>query len=348
MSASGGFEQPAQKQVLQQAARSRSGGNRGATRGTGRAPAPASLVEETHIKNAPWSHRLRLILAFGAIYVLWGTSYLAIRVALNGIPPALMSGARFVLAGLMLLGIGAAGGGGFRPPRETLFTLAGIGGLLVAGNWGVVWSEQYVASGVAALIFATAPLCIAALSAAVSSAERLTARAGAGLALGLAGVAVLVWPKVSRGPVGDLRGEGALALAVLVWSVASVWAKHAALPLPPFVAAGWQLLAGGALFVLLAILLGEPARFRWEGPSVLAFCYLTVSGSCLGYGSYLWLLHHVPAARAATFAYVNPVVAVLLGWMLLAEPLGLFVILGTLVIVPAVFLTIASRKAPGE
>jgi drug/metabolite transporter (DMT)-like permease len=127
-----------------------------------------------------------------------------------------------------------------------------------------------------------------------------------------------------------------------------VWAKHATVSLAPFVAAGWQLLAGGVLFLLFAILQGEPARFRWEAESLLAFAYLTVVGSCLGYGSYLWLLYHVSAARAATFAYVNPVVAVLLGWLLLGEPLGAFVILGTLVIVPAVVLTIASRGAPGR
>jgi drug/metabolite transporter (DMT)-like permease len=185
------------------------------------------------------------------------------------------------------------------------------------------------------------------MSAAVSRAERLTPRTVAGLVLGLAGVALLAWPKLSRGAVGDLRGEVALVLAVLIWSVASVWAKHATVSLAPFVAAGWQLLAGGALFVFFALLLGEPARLRWDAASLLAFGYLTVVGSCLGYGSYLWLLHHVPAARAATFAYVNPVVAVVLGWLLLAEPLGLFVILGTLVIVSAVVLTIVSRKAPG-
>lgn len=294
-----------------------------------------------------WGYRLRLVLAFGAIYILWGTSYMAIRVALPGIPPALMSGSRFILAGLLLLGIARAGGSALRPRRNVLPILAGIGMLLVAGNWGVVWSEQYVTSGVAALIFATAPLCIAALSAGVSSAERFTARAAAGLVLGLAGVAILVWPKISRGAVGDLRGEVALVLAVIVWSVASVWAKHATLQLPPFVAAGWQLLAGGVGFFLVAVLLGEPWRARWQWASVLAFGYLTVCGSCLGYGSYLWLLHHVPAARAATFAYVNPVVAVLLGWLLLGEPLGFFVILGMLVIVPGVFLTIAPRSTPG-
>ena len=294
-----------------------------------------------------WGYRLRLFLAFFCIYILWGTSYLGIRIALNGIPPALMSGARFVLAGLLLLGIGRAGGGGLRPPSGTGLPLVAIGWMLVAGNWGIVWAEQYTASGVAALIFATAPICIAAMSAAVSRAERLTPRTVAGLVLGLAGVALLAWPKLSRGAVGDLRGEVALVLAVLIWSVASVWAKHATVSLAPFVAAGWQLLAGGALFVFFALLLGEPARLRWDAASLLAFGYLTVVGSCLGYGSYLWLLHHVPAARAATFAYVNPVVAVVLGWLLLAEPLGLFVILGTLVIVSAVVLTIVSRKAPG-
>ena len=256
-----------------------------------------------------------------------------------------MSGARFVLAGLLLLAIGRAGGSGLRVPPGTRFALVAIGWMLVAGNWGIVWAEQYVASGVAALIFATAPICIAMLSAAVSRAERLTARVAAGLVMGLAGVALLVWPKLSRGAVGDLRGEAALVLAVLIWSVASVWAKHATLDLPPFVAAGWQLLAGGALFILFAFLLGEPARLRWDGQSLLAFGYLTVVGSCLGYGSYLWLLHHVPAARVTTFAYVNPVVAVLLGWLLLGEPLGFYVILGTLVIVPAVVLTIAPGKA---
>ena len=308
---------------------------------------PAVDRESRRLARASWAYRLQLALAFFAIYVIWGSSYLGIRVALDGVPPAFLSGTRFILAGLILLGVAWAGGGMLRPPPASRPTLAGTGVLLVAGNWGVVWSEQYVTSGVAALIFATAPLCIAILGAAVSSAERITARVGFGLVLGFAGVAILVWPKVSRGTFQDLRGELALLAAAMVWSVASVWTKHARLGLPPFVAAGWQMLAGGVFFFSVAILLGEPARARWEWAAGLALMYLIVGGACIGYGSYVWLLHHVPAARAATFAYVNPVVAVFLGWALLGEPLGFFVILGTLVIVPAVFLTIASRKTSG-
>ncbi len=296
------------------------------------------------IQRGTWGYRLRLILAFGAIYILWGTSYMAIVVALRGIPPALMSGSRFILSGIILLAVSRLTGAMVRPSPRAATALCGIGVLLLVGNWGVVWSEQYIPSGVAALVWATSPLCIAGLTAAISGGERLSARGRAGLMLGLAGVGILVWPKVSRGVFGDLRGEAVLVGAMIVWSIASVWTQHAKLDLPPFAAAGWQLLSGGIFFFLLALLLGEPERFRWEGQSILAFGYLTVAGSCLGYGSYIWLLHHVSAARAATFAYVNPVVAVFLGWLVLGEPIGPSVLLGTLVIVPAVILAVSGPR----
>jgi drug/metabolite transporter (DMT)-like permease len=283
-------------------------------------------------------------LAFGAIYILWGTSYLAIILALRGIPPALMSGTRFILSGVILLAVSRLTGATVRPSPRTIPALCGTGVFLLVGNWGVVWSEQYIPSGVAALVWATSPLCIAALSAAISRADRLSARGGAGLVLGLVGVGILVWPKVSRGVFGDLRGEAVLVVAMIVWSIASVWTQHARLDLPPFAAAGWQMLAGGIAFFLLALVLGEPASFRWEWQSLLAFGYLTVAGSCLGYGSYIWLLHHVAAARVATFAYVNPVVAVFLGWLILGEPIGPPVLLGTLIIVPAVILAVSGPR----
>jgi drug/metabolite transporter (DMT)-like permease len=291
-----------------------------------------------------WPFRLRLLLAFGAIYILWGTSYLAIILALRGIPPAFMSASRFILSGLILLAISRLAGTTVWPSPRAVPALCGIGVLLLVGNWGVVWSEQYIPSGVAALVWATSPLCIAGVTAAVSGAERLSARGAAGLVLGLVGVGILVWPKVSRGVFGDLRGEAVLVVAMVVWSIASVWTQHARLDLPPFVAAGWQMLAGGIVFFILALLLGEAAQLRWEGQSILAFVYLTICGSCLGYGSYIWLLHHVSAARAATFAYVNPLVAVFLGWLILGEPMGPSVLLGTLIIVPAVILAVSSPR----
>ncbi len=287
------------------------------------------------------------MLAFGAIYILWGTTYMGIVLALRGIPPALMSGARFILAGLILLVVGRLGGAPLRPPAGSFPILWGIGVLLLIGNWAVVWSEQYIPSGVAALVWATSPLCIAALGRALSAGDRLGRRGAAGLALGLAGVGLLVWPKISRGDPGDLRGEIVLVLGMVVWSFASVWVKRASIALSPVVAAGWQMLAGGVVFFLVALVLGDPARFRWEPGSLLAFAYLTITGSCLGYGSYIWLLHHVSAPRVATFAYVNPVVAVFLGWAFLGESLGLFVILGTLVIIPAVILAVTPPKRAG-
>ncbi len=302
------------------------------------------MIESSAAIRRARASRLRLLLAFGAIYILWGTSYLAIILALRGIPPALMSGSRFILSGLILLAVSRLAGATVRPSPGAIPVLCGTGVFLLVGNWGVVWSEQYIPSGVAALVWATSPLCIAGLTAAISGGERLSARGGAGLVLGLLGVAILVWPKVSRGVFGDLRGEAVLVGAMIVWSIASVWAQHAKLDLPPFVAAGWQMLAGGIAFFLLALLLGEPARFRWERQSILAFGYLTVTGSCLGYGSYIWLLHHVAASRVATFAYVNPMVAVFLGWLVLGEPIGPSVLLGTLVIVPAVVLAVSGPR----
>lgn len=286
-----------------------------------------------------------MLLAFGAIYILWGTSYMGIVFALRGFPPALMSATRFVLSGLILLAVARLGGATVRPPPGSFPILCGIGVLLLVGNWAVVWSQQYVRSGIAALVWATSPLCMAAIGRAVSAEERLTPRGSAGLLLGLIGVGLLVWPKVSRGEWGDLRGEIVLVLGMVVWSLASVWVRYARIELTPFAAAGWQMLAGGLLLLLVAIVLGEPARFQWDVASLVAFGYLTIAGSCLGYGSYIWLLHHVPAPRVATFAYVNPVVAVLLGWAVLGEPMGIFVILGALIIVPSVILTVSSRRA---
>ena len=304
-------------------------------------------IESRVAPGRAWSFRIRLLLAFSAIYILWGTSYLAIILALRGIPPALMSGTRFILSGLILLAVSRLTGAIVRPSPGAIPALCGTGVFLLVGNWGVVWSEQYIPSGVAALVWATSPLCIAALGRALSAGDRLGRRGAAGLALGLAGVGLLVWPKISRGDPGDLRGEIVLVLGMVVWSFASVWVKRASIALSPVVAAGWQMLTGGVVFFLVALILGDPARFRWEPGSLLAFAYLTITGSCLGYGSYIWLLHHVSAPRVATFAYVNPVVAVFLGWAFLGESLGLFVILGTLVIIPAVILAVTPPKRAG-
>ena len=294
---------------------------------------------------SPQPSRLRLFLAFFAVYIVWGSSYLGIRFAIEGIPPAFLSGLRFTVAGLVLLGIFKVGGKNVLPPPRALPKLIGIGSLLLVGNWGVGWAEQFVPSGLAAVVFATAPIWIAAMNAVISPAERLQPRAVVGLFLALGGVTILMWPKLSQGTFGGLRGEVALLVTAIVWSAASVWAKHAALPMPPFVAAAWQMFFGGAVFLASSVVSGEAARLYWTGTNVAAFIYLVAFGSCWGYGSFIWLLRNAPAVRVAAFAYVNPIVAVVLGWLLVGEPLGPFVILGTLAILPGVFLAVMAQYA---
>jgi drug/metabolite transporter (DMT)-like permease len=286
----------------------------------------------------------RVLLAFGLLYVIWGSTYLAIRVVITGIPPATSAGLRFTIAGTLMLLVMRLSGQHLGAPVRELAGLAVVGFLLlVCANGLVVWSEQYVPSGRAALMVATVSLWIAMLGAVLPGGERLAPSGWLGVLLGLVGLCTLLWPKLTAGLTADLRGEAALLLASLCWASGSLYAKRLTATLSPFVATGWEMLFAGLVLSMIAAAAGEFPRFAPTRASWLALAYLIVFGSCIAFTAYIWLLRHVAAAKVTTYAYVNPVIAVLLGCTLLDEPFTRSTALGAPIIIAAVALVITAR-----
>ena len=296
--------------------------------------------------------RARQILAFAAVYVLWGSTFLAIRYAIATIPPFLMAGARHMLAGLILFPL-ARLRSGERPTRANWGAALLMGALLlVIGNGGVSWAEQIVPSGVAALLVATVSLWMVLLDWLRPGGMRPGRRVMAGLVLGFAGMALLVGPSGLFGGAGGARvnpfGATVLVIASLSWATGSVHSRRLALPRSPLLGTAMQCLAGGTLLTLLGLLSGQGARFDWSSVSLrsaLALGYLVVFGSLLGFSAYTYLLGTAPPSRIATYAYVNPVVALFLGWAFAGERLSLRTLSAAAVIIAAVVLVISSRQS---
>ncbi|HLT46280.1 MAG TPA: drug/metabolite exporter YedA [Rubricoccaceae bacterium] len=290
-----------------------------------------------------------VLAAFAAVYVIWGSTYLAIRFAIETIPPFGMAGVRFLTAGAVLYGVSRARGAP-RPTARQWRATAVIGALLLlGGNGGVVWAEQFIPSGVAALLVACMPIWMVLLDWLRPGGARPSGMVVAGLALGLAGIVLLVGPDelVGGGRIDPL-GAGAVVFATLTWAAGSLYARTAPTPRETLLSVGMQMLAGGGLLLLTGLATGEAASFEpaaVTAHSALALGYLVVFGSLIAYTAYVWLLGVAPAARVATYAYVNPVVAVLLGWALADEPLTARVLAASVVIVGAVVL-ITRARAP--
>jgi drug/metabolite transporter (DMT)-like permease len=284
------------------------------------------------------------------LYVVWGSTYLGIRVAVETIPPFLMAGSRFLVAGLVLMAWSIAREGrSFRWPTARQWRDNSIvGALLLGGGMGLVaWGEQTVPSGIAALVIALMPVWVAVLGR-VFFGETLPRVAIAGIAIGLAGVAILVGP--SDNPVERFAPAGIAALIVspICWSSGSLFSAHRAqLPEQPLVATGGQMLSGAIVLTLFALITGEPSRFDLASVSTAslgALVYLTLIGSLVAFTTYVALLRIAPLPLIATYAYVNPVVAVVLGWFILAEPLTPRTLVAGAVIVFAIALIITSRS----
>jgi len=298
--------------------------------------------------------RTSLIAAFAAVYIVWGSTYLAIRFAIETIPPFLMAGVRFLVAGTLMYGW-AVLRRGVRPRREQWIAAAVTGTLLLmGGNGGVTWAEQRVPSGVAALMVAIVPCWMVLIDWLRPGGTRPSGRIVLGLLLGLGGIALLVGPESLMGgeridPVGAL----ALVIATLSWASGSIYSRYARFSATPFLAAGMQMLVGGSVLVIAGLLTNELPRVHPAAISVgsaLSLGYLILVGAIVGYSAYLYLLRHSTPARASTYAYVNPIVAVLLGWALADEPLTPRMGVAAAVIVGGVALiTIARqpRSAPG-
>ena len=272
---------------------------------------------------APPSRAL-VLAAFGVVYLVWGSTYLAIRVAIESIPPFLMAGTRFLVAGALMYGWSRLRGAP-RPGRPAWGAALLLGALfLLFGNGGVVWAEQFVASGLAAVLVALMPIWTALVEWARPGGRRPGLMTTAGLLTGFAGVALLLAP---GGGAAEIHRVGALVLilASLSWAIASVISRNMPLPESGAQSSGMQMLAGGALLTVAGLATGEAAAFdpgAMSPRSLGALLYLITFGSLLGFGAFTWLLRVTSPARVATYAYVSAVVAVILGWALLGEPFG--------------------------
>jgi drug/metabolite transporter (DMT)-like permease len=288
------------------------------------------------------SLRWRIVLAFAAIYLIWGSTYLAIRFAIETIPPYLMGGIRFLIAGGVLYAI-LRWRGVKNPARLNWRAAAIAGGLLLwGGNGGVMLAEQYVPSSLAALIIAMVPLWMVLLNWRWGDRVKPTIGTALGVALGLLGITLIAAPgqSVAEGAVNPI-GLVMLIGASLSWSIGSLYSRRAPLPTNPLMSTSLEMLAGGALLMIAGLLLGQGAQIHFDQISVLslsALGYLVVFGSLIGFTAYVWLLKVSTPARVSTYAFVNPVVAVFLGWAFAGEQLSARELIAAGIIILAVVL----------
>jgi drug/metabolite transporter (DMT)-like permease len=287
------------------------------------------------------------ILAFAIIYIVWGSTFLAIRFGVSEVPPFLFAAMRFLAAGLILY-LWSTARGESQPSRQQWTSISLLAVLIFVFDYGLLfWAEQRVPSGVAAVMLALIPAFTALAEIVLLGTQRLTLRLGLALAIGLGGVAVLMSRSLDLGgaPI-DRLGAGALIFAAASWSVASALARKFPLPQSKVMTSGTQMLLGGAFLALAAALLGEMRGFdplTVSSRAWLSLLYLVVPGSVSGFTAYVWLLHRESPTKVGTYAYVNPVVAVVLGYRFAGEPLDLRTLLGTLCVLISVALITTIR-----
>ena len=306
-------------------------------------------TEESGIgRKAP---RALVILAFAAIYVIWGSTYLAIRFAVESLPPFLMGAARFIIAGTVLYGF--LRWRGLPTPSRAEWARAGISGslLLGLGNGGVNWAEQKVPSSLAALIIAGTPIWFGVFDWLRPGGVRPTSRTVLGILVGFVGVAVLIGGgQQENSGRTDLAGVLVLMAASIAWAGGSLYAKYSAGYTSTIMTAAQQMLTGGTIMLLMGLAFGEAAAFHWSGvsaKSAWAFAYLTLVGSLVGFTAYAWLLKVTTPAKVSTYAYVNPVIAVLLGCLLGGEPLtNSMVVAAGIIVFAVIVLTTKGRAGP--
>ena len=294
------------------------------------------------------NHRLKVIVAFALVYVFWGSTYLAIGIAdQQRLPPFVMCALRFLVAGPLMLVACAVLGRNVRVTKAQAVRLAAIGLLLlVGGNGGLAWAEQYVPTGFAALLIAVTPIWFLVLETFVFRGDRLSRRGLIGLALGIAGIVFLFWPKFEhRDALGimQLLGATSLLFSSMSWAIGSVLSRKWQMSVDPFVATAWEMVFAGLGHVVIVLLTGQQHRIVLTTRALGATLYLVVFGSWIGYSAYIWLLKHVPTPKVATYAYVNPLVAVFLGWLVLRERFDGYMLIGTAIIVVAVALVTTAQ-----
>jgi len=290
--------------------------------------------------------RWTVILAFGLVYLFWGSTYLAIDIAVQTIPPALMCGLRFSIAGVVMLAVCAATGHRilYSPRQIALSAVVGLL-LLMGGNLTLSYAELTVSSGLSALIIAITPLWFLVLDSLLLGDHHISRRGKAGLALGIVGLFVLVWPELQAGSLGrrELIASISLIGGSFTWALGSVLSKRWQSGMDVFGATGWQITAAGVGNFVFALVNGDFSHVTWAPRSLAAVGYLVVCGSWIGYTAYIWLLEHVPTSKVSTYAYVNPVVAVFLGWLILHEKVDRYILAGSAIVVLSVILVTSAK-----
>ncbi len=289
--------------------------------------------------------RWNVILAFGAIYIVWGSTYIAIKYAVETIPPFMMMGVRSLVAGVILYVWGRVGGGG-RVQREHWRSLVIIGvSFFLIGHGLLAWAQQEVPSGLAALIITSEPLCILTIESLFLRDARVGRYGTAGLILGFAGMVLLVASSQSIGlSQADLTGVGAILIGTVSWGAGAVYTRVAILPKSPRVAAGMELIVGGSMLLACSVLLGEPRSLNIDTVStrsLIGLSYLIVFGSVITFSAYVWLLSFTSATRVST--HVNPVIAVLIGWMVAGEVLTIPMVVAAVMILTSVLLVLQKQ-----
>jgi drug/metabolite transporter (DMT)-like permease len=297
-----------------------------------------------------WSRRAKMIAAFGTLYVVWGSTYLAIKIGLNaGLPPAAYAGMRLVPAGLILLGIARLRGLPLRISARDLRTCVVVGlFLLVGGLYSSFLGEQYIPSGLAALLVASLPLWIALTESVVPGMERPSARGVVGLVIGFSGLGVLMAPRLAgvTGTREQLIGMGIVLTGTLLWTTGSVISKRRPVRADAMVATGYEMFAAGVVLCGIATAHGEWAYVSYSPSAAAALLYLILIGSAVAFTAFVWALRNAPASKVMTYAYVNPVIAAFLGWAVLGERLDAFTLAGMIIIVAGVALTTSAPTRP--
>jgi drug/metabolite transporter (DMT)-like permease len=292
--------------------------------------------------------RWKIIAAFGLVYLFWGSTYLGIGIAVEQITPAVMCATRFLIAGVSMLAYCALSGRRIRFSARELAHLATVGILLLmGGNLTLSYAEQIVPTGLAALLIAVSPLWFLVLDTLLLGDHHIARRGKIGLAVGIAGVFVLIWPDLLHpSALGrrELWWSLALQLGSFSWAFGSVlskkWQTAAA---DPFSAISWQVFFAGVANLIFAWVFEKPSHAVWTFRGVAAILYLVVCGSWIGYTAYIWLLQHVPTSKVSTYAYVNPVVAMFLGWLVLHERIDRYIIMGSAIIIASVILVTSAK-----
>jgi drug/metabolite transporter (DMT)-like permease len=261
--------------------------------------------------------------AWSAVCLIWGTTYLGIKIALETIPPFLMGGIRYTISGTVLAAWVLARGRRL-PPRQQWGTLIVLGFfMLMLGNGGVVWGEQFVPSGLTAVLIGTSPFWMVTVDAIVAGDRRLGARQVAGLAIGFAGIVILVWPDITAGGVGGRNfalGVLSLQIACAGWAIGSAYTRRHVMPQDVFGSAALQMFFGGVFLMIAGTLSGEWASLAFSTRTTIALVYLTLVGAVIAFAAYSYALKHLDMAIVSLYSYINPVIAVILGTIILHEP----------------------------